>query len=286
MPKGKVGRTLVSKTCVVCGGSFTRVSGQNMATETCSPKCRAALYSRNNSKKQTKTCPTCGGSFAGGPTQTYCSKACMYRRNDARFARVCECCGKAFRVRSENEPTRTCSAACGLQVRAIPHKGAPTARVTACRQCGKVQYVPPSHAKVRQFCSLRCHEAHETTVARKAEWISGSKNPAWKGGTYRVVVSASGRSYYRAPLDAELERSAHRRAQKLKATPKWADRDKIRAFYTSAQVLSQLSGTVYHVDHLVPLVSDRVCGLHNEFNLQVISGPDNLSKGNRYWPDM
>ena len=41
-----------------------------------------------------------------------------------------------------------------------------------------------------------------------------------------------------------------------------------------------------HVDHIVPLNSPIVCGLHNEFNLQIIPPATNYHKSNNYWPDM
>lgn len=79
---------------------------------------------------------------------------------------------------------------------------------------------------------------------------------------------------------------AKRRARKLNATPPWADLDQIKLVYTECKEIEAATGTPHHVDHIVPLINDRVCGLHVPFNLRVIPAVENLSKGNYYWPHM
>lgn len=86
--------------------------------------------------------------------------------------------------------------------------------------------------------------------------------------------------------DKIAAKSARRRALKLRATPAWAEPGALRAFYLTADGLNMLTGEWHHVDHIVPLRSKIVCGLHCPANLQVLPGATNSSKGNRYWPDM
>lgn len=80
--------------------------------------------------------------------------------------------------------------------------------------------------------------------------------------------------------------SAKRRATKMAAIPSWANLFFIEEIYDIAQRRTKATGIEWHVDHIVPLQSKKVCGLHVEHNLQVIPGADNQSKGNRHWPDM
>ena len=77
-----------------------------------------------------------------------------------------------------------------------------------------------------------------------------------------------------------------RAALKKLAVPVWADKEKMKEFYVRARDLEKITGMSHHVDHIVPLNSRIVCGLHCEANLQVLTAAENISKGNRVWPDM
>ena len=80
--------------------------------------------------------------------------------------------------------------------------------------------------------------------------------------------------------------SALRRAKRFHATPIWANEFFISEAYHLARLRTKKLGFKWHVDHIVPLKSDIVCGLHVESNLQVIPAIQNLQKHNRIWPDM
>lgn len=81
-------------------------------------------------------------------------------------------------------------------------------------------------------------------------------------------------------------KNARRRAVKLKRTPVWSEKFFIDEIYHLAKIRTELTGIKWHVDHIIPLNSEYVSGLHCETNLQVIPAKENISKGNRYWPDM
>ena len=68
---------------------------------------------------------------------------------------------------------------------------------------------------------------------------------------------------------------AKRRAVKLKATPKFANLEKIKEIYKNCP-------KGYVVDHIIPLQGKTVCGLHVEWNLQYLTKSENSSKCNRF----
>jgi hypothetical protein len=77
-----------------------------------------------------------------------------------------------------------------------------------------------------------------------------------------------------------------RTASKLQATPKWANNFYILEAYKLSKLRGNITGIKWHVDHIVPLRSKLVCGLHVEHNLQVIPASVNQRKSNKSWPDM
>ena len=77
---------------------------------------------------------------------------------------------------------------------------------------------------------------------------------------------------------------AKRRAAKKQAIAAWADLDAIKQIYFKAAELTKSTGIPHQVDHIYPLQSDYMCGLHVEINLQIITKADNVTKSNRTWP--
>jgi hypothetical protein len=79
-----------------------------------------------------------------------------------------------------------------------------------------------------------------------------------------------------------------REVQKLNACPPWAQKGVVRkeilAHYLHAEWLEKVTGEKMHVDHIVPLCNDFVCGLHVPSNLMVLTASDNMSKNGYWWP--
>ena len=82
-----------------------------------------------------------------------------------------------------------------------------------------------------------------------------------------------------------MERVARRRAAKLNATPKWLtkeDKKRISDIYKLRELCSRLDNVEYHVDHVIPLQGENVCGLHVPENLRVVLAEYNLAKNNKF----
>jgi hypothetical protein len=90
---------------------------------------------------------------------------------------------------------------------------------------------------------------------------------------------AYGRDHYQKNKHVYIAKDAKRRAYKLQATTIWGQ-EGVKAFYKKAKELEEMNpGVKYHVDHVIPLAGTKVCGLHNQFNLQILTALENQRKG-------
>lgn len=80
-------------------------------------------------------------------------------------------------------------------------------------------------------------------------------------------------------------RLAAQKKRVRQATVAFSDMKKIRQVYESAAYFSKVTGVEHTVDHVVPITSKLVCGLHVHWNLELMSKSNNSRKGNRHWPD-
>lgn len=91
---------------------------------------------------------------------------------------------------------------------------------------------------------------------------------------------------YKVPRHIKNAKNAEREALKIKATPPWLtieQKAEILELYKLAKELQWLNnGEKLHVDHIVPLKSKKVCGLHVPWNLQIIPASWNIKKNNKF----
>lgn len=94
------------------------------------------------------------------------------------------------------------------------------------------------------------------------------------GNNFRTHGLSGTKSYKSAAQSA-------RAARKIKATPSWANIDKIGAIYAECERL-RAGGRDVEVDHAIPLKGKLVCGLHVHYNLRIIPTEANRSKSNSF----
>ena len=80
--------------------------------------------------------------------------------------------------------------------------------------------------------------------------------------------------------------SSARRAKVSDAKPIWYDEFLVLEIYDLAILRTKATGVKWEVDHIIPLNSKIVCGLHCHQNMRVVTKGENRRKNNRYWPDM
>ena len=84
---------------------------------------------------------------------------------------------------------------------------------------------------------------------------------------YNKIHYSNNKAYY-------YSKKQVRRSKQLIATTKFGQEGIIDFYNNRPEGM--------HIDHIIPLNSKVVCGLHNIYNLQYLSAEDNLRKGNSF----
>jgi hypothetical protein len=159
---------------------------------------------------------------------------------------------------------------------------APRKTKGACVECLKVEWQQAADKRVEYF---RQYNSSEEVKERKHEWYQANRDkviqaaatrPAHVKRQYRNAWKENNKTQIRA--DTKARRRKHR-----DATPPWLTRkqkSQIRQLYQIAITNTQITGEQYVVDHIYPLRSEVVCGLHVPWNLRVVTQEENLRKSN------
>ncbi len=68
-------------------------------------------------------------------------------------------------------------------------------------------------------------------------------------------------------------KDARRRTAAMNCCPPWASHQAIEEIYQQACILTEETGILHVVDHIIPLKHKYVCGLHVESNLRIVTLP-------------
>jgi hypothetical protein len=155
-----------------------------------------------------------------------------------------------------------------------------------CNSCGTIKsknsfYRNKTTADGFQYKCKECSKqlATERRLANK------DKNTEYRKTYYisnKTAILKQQKNYRSVKQGLINANKAKRRADKLKATPNWSDKDAIRRMYIVAKFMNEKLGEDYQVDHVIPLKGKSICGLHCETNLQLLSARENRIKGSSF----
>jgi hypothetical protein len=160
---------------------------------------------------------------------------------------------------------------------------APRKTKGACVACLKVEWAGAKEKRAEYFKQYNQSDAgkeakqsyyarNKNAVKARADARTPEEKKRWK-----QKHKVSNPDYYKTLTS--LRKRRHRNA-----TPKWLtakQKTEIRQLYQIAITMSKTTGERYVVDHIIPLISDEVCGLHVPWNLRVITQEENLKKSNK-----
>ena len=149
-----------------------------------------------------------------------------------------------------------------------------------CKEC-KSKHKKAWYKNNREYAIEKAKEYHYASYAEKREH-KVKKAVAWVKNNPEKYKANAKRCYEKTKLK-RFAYQALARAKRRNAVPKWFEtiKEDVQKIYIEARTKTLETGIPHEVDHIIPLVSDYVCGLHVPNNLRVITRYENRSKQNK-----
>ena len=148
----------------------------------------------------------------------------------------------------------------------VKHKDCKDGRTNKCKECHnewRKSYYTKNKAKIA--------ETQKASVQKRRSEGKDVNNPA--------------KDYSKRNPHYKRFYASQRKSHVKKATPSWLTKEQkkdIQALYDLRPKYEALFGVKYHVDHIVPLRGENICGLNVPWNLQILEANLNMAKRNIY----
>lgn len=159
-------------------------------------------------------------------------------------------------------------------------------KLCSCTKCKKKKQVNEfylhANGKPREICKSCWSSINKEYYIENSDKIRTNRSKYYSEN--KEEESLKMKKYYESNKESFLEYSAKRRATKRNSCPSWLSpkhRSEIKSLYKMAKNITEKTGNIHHVDHIVPLTNEFVCGLHVPWNLQILPASENLSKHNK-----
>lgn len=155
-----------------------------------------------------------------------------------------------------------------------------------CTVCKETKSLDSYHRCNRSKSGFQYKCKSCATVANKRRYTEKKDkillvNAAWRASNKEIHKVSQKRWKVENPEKVNYMTSL-RRAKRKKATPEWADLDRIKHTYAHCNWLNKIFNLNLHVDHIIPLSGKNVCGLHVHTNLQILPAEENMKKSNSF----